>query len=271
LQGRIWSEQEDQRAAHVVVVNEAFVRRYWFAGNVIGRKLRLPNFKAFTWWMLARPNTNDWLEVRAVVGNTPNNGLSRPVGPAVYLPYSLVLGDSFHLASRTKGPPLAIAESFRRAVPTADPAQPVNRIATAEELLSREGWATEQFVAKLFLLFAALALILAAIGLYSVISFAVTQRYRELGIRMALGAQRTAVVRLIVASASRAVSAGLMGGLILCVLSNGALKHWTRGSMYDSGVILFVAVLLLLVMTVASVGPAWRATTVDPMTALRHD
>jgi predicted permease len=271
LRGQVWSEQDDRRGAHVVLVNEVFARRYWPNENVIGRKLRLPNFKAFTSWMLARPNSDDWLEVRGVVGNTPNDGLSRPVGPAVYLPYSLVQGDSLGLVIRTQGSPLALAEAVRRAVHTANAAQPVNEIHTAEQILANEGWATEQFIAQLFLLFAALALTLAAIGIYSVISFAVTQRYQELGIRMALGAQRINVVKLVLRSASRAVATGLAAGFTLCVLSNGALKHWTRGSMLDPRVILFVAVLLFLVMTVASAGPAWRAATVDPMSALRHD
>jgi putative ABC transport system permease protein len=197
------------------------------------------------------------LEIIGVVGDTPNDGLSRPVGPAVYVPYSLVLGDSFNLAIRTQGNPLAIAQAVRQAVHTASASQPVNEICTADEILSAEGWATEKFVAKLFLLFAGLALALAAIGLYSVVSFAVAQRNRELGIRMALGARRAQILRLALSAGIRAVVVGLMGGLFLCLLSNGALKHWTQSSMYDPGVILPVSVLLFLVMIAASIWPAF--------------
>jgi predicted permease len=271
LQGRTWSEQETRRASHVAIVNQSFARRYWPNRSAIGHKIRLPDFTAFTTWMLAHPGSNDWLEVVGVVGDTPNDGLSRPVGAAVYVPYSLVLGDSFNLAIRTQGDPLAITRDVRQAVHTASASQPVSEIRTAEEILSAEGWSTERFIAALFLLFAGLALALAAIGLYSVVSLAVTERYREFGIRMALGAQRAAILKLVLASGVRAVALGLAGGLVLCLFSNGALRHWTQSSMYDPGVILPVSFLLFFVMISASMRPAWRASTVDPIKVLRDE
>ena len=92
LKGTVWSEEETERAAHVAVVNEAFVHRYWPAGDAVGRRLRLPDFTAFTSWMLAHSGSNDWLQVLGVVGNTPNDGLGKPAVPAVYLPLQPSIG-----------------------------------------------------------------------------------------------------------------------------------------------------------------------------------
>ena len=169
LEGASWSEQETARAAHVALVNEAFARRAWPDGKVLGRKLRLPDYTAFTTWRRAYPGSNDWLTIVGVVGNTPNDGLGKPSVPAVYLPYSLLMGDSFVLAVRTEGNPLALTRSIRQAVQAVDAGQPVNQTATAEDILSDEGWATQKFVASLFALFSGLALLLASIGLYSVV------------------------------------------------------------------------------------------------------
>ena len=194
LQGTVWSEEDTERAAHVAVVNEALVHRYWPAGDLVGRRLRLADFTAFTSWILAHPGSNDWLDVLGVVGNTPNDGLAKPAVPAVYLPYSLVMWDFFNLAVRTAGNPLSLTHAIREAVHSADAGQPVNEMRTAEQILADEGWATERFVAGLFAVISGLALLLAAIGLYSVISAVVAQRYLELGIRIALGSPRHSVL-----------------------------------------------------------------------------
>jgi len=270
LQGTVWSEEETERAAHVAVVNEAFAHRYWPAGDAVGRRLRLPDFTAFTSWMLAHPGSNDWLQVLGVVANTPNDGLAKPAIPAVYLPYSLVLGDSFNLAVRTADNPLSLAHAIREAVHSADAGQPVNEIRTAEEILSDEGWATERFVAGLFAVFSALALVLAAMGLYSVISVVVAQQYQELGIRIALGSPRRSVLLGVLSVGTRAVVAGLAAGVSSCLLLNGVFRHWTGGNIYDPVVILSVSGILLFTSVVASFWPAWKATTIDPIAALRQ-
>jgi hypothetical protein len=270
LQGSVWSEQDTGRSAHVAVVNEAFAHRYWPGGDAIGRRIRLPDFTAFTSWMLAYPGSNDWLQVLGVVGNTPNDGLAQPVAPAVYLPYSLVLGDSFNLAVRTEGNPMSFAKAIREAVRRADAGQPVNEIRTAEEVLADEGWAAERFAAGLFAMFSGLALVLAAIGLYSVISVVVAQRRPELAIRIALGSPRRAVLLGVIWGGTRAVLAGLAAGVTMCVLMNGVFAHWTQGNIDDPPVIVCVSCVFLFTSTVASFGPAWRACTVDPISALRH-
>lgn len=269
LQGAVWSPEDTARAAHVAVVNQTFVRRYWPAGDALGCRIRLPDFTAFTAWMLAHPGSNDWLQVLGVVGDTPNDGLSRPAVPAVYLPYSLVLGDSFNVSVRTAGNPLSFSKAIREEVHRADAGQPVNEMRTAEDILADEGWATEKFVASLFAMFSALALALAAIGLFSVISVAVAQRRQELGIRFALGASRRSVLLNVLFAGARAVLAGLTVGVVACVMLNGVFRHWAQADIYDPLVILCVAGVFLFTSAIASFWPAWKASTIDPMTALR--
>ena len=270
-EGRIWSEDETRRAAHVAMVNQSFARRYWPGQSAVGRRVRMPDFTAFTVWMLARPQSSDWLEVTGVVGDTPNRGLAEPPGSAVYVPYSLVLGDSFNLAIRTRGNPLQYAHAARQAIHTVNASQPVNDIRTAEQILAQEGWATEKFVAGLFLLFSSLGLALAAIGVYSVVAFTTTMRRQEFGIRMALGAQRLTIARLVLLSGVRSVFAGLLGGMALCWMANALLQRWIKSSLHDPLLLFTVAVILTLVVFGASCLPAWRGTSVDPVRALREN
>jgi putative ABC transport system permease protein len=118
--------------------------------------------------------------------------------------------------------------------------------------------------------FSGLALVLAAIGLYSVISVVVTQQYQELGIRIALGCPRSSVPLRVLSVGTRSVVAGLAAGGASCLLLNGVFRHWTGGNIYDPVVILSVSGIFLFISIVASFRPAWRATTIDPIAALRQ-
>jgi ABC-type antimicrobial peptide transport system permease subunit len=231
----------------------------------------MPDFNAFTAWMLAHPRSNDWLEVIGVVGDTPNRGLGEPPRPAVYVPYSLVLGDSFNLAIRTRGNPLYYAHAARQRIHMVNASQPVNDIRTAEQILVEEGWAAERFVAALFLLFSSLGLALAAVGVYSVVAFTTKMRRQEFGIRMALGAQRLMIARLVLLSGARSVVAGLIAGVALCWVANAVLQRWIKSSLHDPMLLSTVAVVLTLVVLGASCLPAWRGASVDPLRALREN
>src|SRR5580693_9082600 len=113
-----------------------------------GQRLRLPGFTAFTSWILAAKRSNDWLEIVGVAGGTPNRGLREPIGPAVYVPYTLLMGDSMNLVIRTETAPLAMMRAVREQIHSIDAGQPVTNARTAEDLLRSEGWASEQFVAS---------------------------------------------------------------------------------------------------------------------------
>jgi putative ABC transport system permease protein len=145
----------------------------------------------------------------------------------------------------------------------------VGRDHTLSWWLDTDGWGRERFIATLFGIFAVLALVLAATGLYSVVSFGVTQRTQELGIRMALGARPASVVKLVLGSTAAMLSVGVAVGLTLSVILNRVVTSWAGGSSRDPVTLILAASILFLVAGVACVLPAWRAASIDPMRALR--
>jgi predicted permease len=271
LKGRTWSEAENGRAAHVTVINEEMARRFWPSSDPIGQKIRLPEFQAFTSWIVAAKDSNGWLEVIGVAGNTPNRGLREPVAPAAYVPYTLVMGDSMWMVVHTASAPMGMVHAVREQIHAVDPGQPVSRTDTAEDLLRAQGWAREQFVASLFLLLSMLTLALAATGLYSVMAYATALRAREFGIRMALGARRSHVIGLVLASAARTVSAGVVAGLILSIASNRLIAHWVSARAYDPLMLGLIAALLYGAAALAAFVPARRAASGDPVQVLRGE
>jgi putative ABC transport system permease protein len=179
------------------------------------------------------------------------------------------MGDSMDLVIRTESAPLTMVRAVREQIHSIDPGQPVAKTQTGEDLLRAEGWAREQFVASLFLVFAILALALAATGLYSVISYATALRSREFGIRMALGAQRGHVIGLVLTSAAKTVGVGAVAGLALSVASNRLLAQWTAGSVFDPVMLAAVIAMLLSSSGLAAFLPARRAASCDPVRSLR--
>ena len=137
--------------------------------------------------------------------------------------------------------------------------------------LDTQGWGEDRFIATLFSLFALIALALAATGLYSVVSFAVSQRTQEVGIRMALGAPRTSIVRLVLASTGFTLAVGVAIGVGLSVALNRVLSSWSGGNLRDPLTLIASVLVLALVALAACLVPAWRAATIDPMRALRTE
>jgi putative ABC transport system permease protein len=269
--GRTWSLAENDRAAHVALINQEAARRFFPGRNPIGQKIRLPEFKAFTAWIVATRDSTDWLEIIGVAGDTPNRGLREPAAAAAYVPYTLVMGDSMNLVARTEGAPLTMVRAIREGIRAVDPGQPVAKSQTAEDLLRVEGWGRQQFIASLFLIFAAIALALAVTGLYSVVSYATSVRLQEFGIRMALGAGRSQVVRLVLRSALITVMAGVAVGLTLSVAANDLMAQWAAGSVYDPEMLSAIVLLLTGASALAAWIPARRAAACDPMRVLRGE
>jgi ABC-type antimicrobial peptide transport system permease subunit len=175
------------------------------------------------------------------------------------------------LVIRTESAPLTMVRAVREQIHSIDPGQPVAKTQTGGDWLRAEGWAREQFVASLFLVFAMLALALAALGLYSVISYATALRSREFGIRMALGAQSGHVMGLVLTSAAKTVGVGVVIGLALSVASNRLLAQWTAGSVFDPVMLSVVIVVLLGSSGLAAFLPARRAASCDPVRVLRAE
>jgi predicted permease len=269
LRGRIFDDAESRRGAHLAMVNQAFVRQYLGDLDPLGQSVRSPMLKIDQPTLLPAPSPDDWLEVVGVVGDAKNDGLEHPVKPAIFLPYSFLLPPEERFIVRASGDPETTIRSVKERLREVNVEFVVGRDHTLAWWLDTDGWGRERFIATIFGLFAVLALVLAATGLYSVVSFAVTQRTQELGIRMALGARRGTVVQLVLGSTAAMLGAGVAVGLLLSVILNRVVASWAGGSSRDPVTLLAAAALLVLVAGVACVLPAWRAASIDPMRALR--
>ena len=269
LRGRIFDDAESRRAAHLAMVNQAFVKQYLGDFEPIGQSVRSPQLKIDQPNLLSAQSPDDWFEVIGVVGDAKNDGLDHAVKPAIFVPYSFVLPPDEALIVRAGGDPQTAIRAVKERLREINPEMVVGRDRTLTWWLDTEGWGRERFIATLFGLFAALALVLAATGLYSVVSFAVTQRTQELGIRMALGARPGNVVQLVLSSTAATLGAGVVVGLILSVILNRVVASWAGGSSRDPLTLVAAAFILILVAGIACVLPAWRAASIDPMRALR--
>jgi predicted permease len=271
LAGRCYNDAEVMPAAHLALVNQAFVKQYLGGADPIGQRVRSPVLKVEQPSLLLAQAPDDWLEVIGVVGDARNNGLSRPTRPAVFIPYSFVLPPDESLLVRATGDPDAAIRSVKQRLSEVNPELVVSQERTLLWWLDTQGWGRERFIATLFGLFASLALALAATGLYSVVSYAVTQRTQELGIRMALGAPRSSVIRLVLSSTAATLGVGILVGIGLSVVLSRVLTSWAGGSSRDPFTLLGAALGLAVVATLACILPAWRAATIDPMRALRTE
>jgi predicted permease len=273
MQGRLWDDSETKRGARVAVINQTLAMQYFPAGDAVGHQVRLPNLKADPPITLAIPESNDWLEIVGVVGDALDDGLGKPVKPAIYIPYTVWMPVFTQVLVRTDGPPLSILHDVRRQIHEVDAdQQTMSKVRSLEEWITNQReWSQQHLVAMLFGAFAALALSLAAIGLYSVVSYTVAQRTNEFGIRMALGAQRHDVLRIVFLSTASSVVTGIIVGVVLSLAMKRVVAQWAQGSSISFAVLLGVTVLLATVAALASVLPAHRASSVDPMQALRYE
>jgi ABC-type antimicrobial peptide transport system permease subunit len=195
------------------------------------------------------------------------------VKPAIYVPYTMKMPMFTQILVRTRVEPLSVLRAVRAQVHAVNPDQQVmGHVRNLEQWISTQPeWAQERLVATLFGAFAILALALSVLGLYSVVSYIVAQRTNEFGIRMALGAGPTHVLRLVFASTAISVGGGLLAGLVLSLALKGVLSRWAQGSSMDAAVVLAVVAILMAAATVACVLPAYRASSIDPVTALRYE
>jgi predicted permease len=271
MMGRLFNDEEVGRAAHVAVVNQSFVKQFLDGNDPLGQAVRSSMLKVERPDLLLTQGPDDWLEVIGVIGDVRNDGLDHPTQPAVFLPYSFVLPPDESVLARSAGDPDAAIESVKRRLREFNPDMVVGNAHSLNWSLETQVWGQGNFIATLFSLFAILALALAATGLYSVVSFAVTQRTQEVGIRMALGAPRANILRLVISSTALMLAAGVIVGLVLSVALGGVIGSWAGGTPRDPLTLLGAALVLMLVSVVACVGPAWRAASVDPMVALRYE
>jgi predicted permease len=274
LQGRIWSDAENADGAHVAVVNRTLAQRYFPNGDAVGHSLRTPGIEGNPSTVFSPPNiAASFLQIVGVVGDARNNGLRSAVRPAVYLPYTFSMGESTEILVRSQVPSSTLLNAVRGQLRTIDSDQLTSKYVEDLEtrLKAEPEWQQENIAAWTFGAFAWLALALAAIGLYSVVSYTVAQRTNEFGIRMALGAQRRDLLRLVFRSAFGSVSLGIFAGLALSLALGRVIARWEHGDLRDPVVLFFGASLLCMVALLACGIPARRTSKVDPMIALRSE
>jgi len=270
--GREFTEAEVANATHVVLINES-AARLWPAGvDPIGRHMQLEALATPLKPPVLMPaGDNSDLMIVGVIGDTKNGGLGDATRPAVYLPYTMIAPPDRQIAVRTAGPPLAMLNAVREKVRDLDKDAALGRPVTLDEVLGEE---TQQprFNMALFSGFATLGLTLAAIGIYSVISYTVTQRVHEIGVRMALGAKRGDILKLVLLMVARVAGLGLLIGLGGSIVLERIVRFQVFAkTSFDITSLVAVVVMLSTVALLAAWMPALRAGNLDPVTALRHE
>lgn len=259
--GRGFTDSDGKGAPPVAIINEAMARRFFHGQDALGRRIRRGG----------RDSDRPWIQIVGVVGNIRHLGLDTPPVPELFFPHAQVAWPQLNLMIRTKDDPVRVAEPLRRLVHELGPNHDVGTPRTAERLLA-SSVGTRRFAMQLLSLFALLAFVLAGIGIYGVLSYSVTQRTQEIGIRMALGADAAGIVRMVVAHGAVPVSVGLAAG----VACSFALTRVMKTLLYEItpyDVTTFVAAIALLaVVAVAALfGPARRASRTDPLVAVRYE
>jgi len=258
--GRLYTAQEATEMRHVVVVNETFVKKNLGGRNPLGHRVTI-----------YMKDDNQPSEIIGVVADHKHLGLDVPVEPVAYWPHPELVYPGMTLMLRTRGDASAVAPAARNVVHNLDPQQPIGEVNTMEALLSTSV-ARARFSASLLTVFSVLALVMAAVGIYGVMSYTVLQRTHEIGVRMALGAQRFDVLTLMVKKGVVLGAAGVVVGLI----ASFALTRLIATLLFDvtatdTATFVIVSAGLFLVTLFACYVPARRATKVDPLKALRYE
>jgi predicted permease len=276
LEGRLWDATENARGAAVCIINQTLARAYFPHGNAVGSRIRLPDLEipaVNPGELVGVPDTTGWLQVIGVVADSLDNGLDKPVLPAVYVPYARFMWEFTQFLIRTDGPPLAALHPIQLAIQSINSDQQTERnVRDLEQWIAQEPEVQQQrLFSILFGLFSSLALALALVGLYSVVSYSVAQRTNEFGIRMALGAQRAHVLSIVSRSIGLTVVCGLAAGLVLFVALHSLLIHIAGSSGSNPFILVGVVALFLFSAALACTIPAMRATSIDPMQAIRYE
>src|ERR1044072_7015816 len=268
LRGRYFTEQDNDESRGVVMINQTMARRYWPNEDPIGKLIK-PQFPTANGpWRPA--TTNTWLAIVGVVGDVKEMGVNAEQQAEIYLPYLQNPSSLMNLLLRSKSDPLLLVPAVRRQVLAVDGDQPVYNIKTMENVLS-QSIATPQLITSLLTIFAAIALLLAAMGVYGVMSYSVAQRTHEVGVRMALGAQQQHVLRMILGHGLRLVLFGVGLGVMVALAVTRVISNLLFGvSATDPQVFVGVPLLLIAVARLPTHCPARRALKVDPIIALRE-
>jgi putative ABC transport system permease protein len=264
VRGREFVEGDDSKAQRVALVNEALARKYWAAGDAIGQHFLLGGVRPQS------PNTQ-WITIVGLVADMKSDGVDVAPAPRIYLPVNQSPSYGIVVYLRTNASAGAMEDTVRREVQSVDPNIPVFGARTMDELVTKY-LGQRRFALELLGVFAGVALLLASIGIYGVMAYTFSQRTNEIGIRMAMGAQRTDILKIAVGEGALIVVFGLASGLIGSLV----LTRFLQTMLFDvktTDPITFagISALLAAVALAACFVPARRATRVDPLVALRHE
>lgn len=273
LRGRLFTDLDTAAAPHVVIINQAFTKQYWKKGNPLGQQLKIgigigPEF-------IEAPR-----EIVGIVGDVRDNGLNHDPPAIMYVPTAQINDGVTALANslapiywsvRTQVPPFSLSKQIQQQLRAASGGLPVAHIRSMDQVMG-ESMARTDFNMVLFTIFAAIALLLAAIGIYGLIAYSVQQRTQEIGIRMALGAGPRDVRNMVVRQGMTLAIIGVAAGIAIALAVTRLMASMLYGvKARDPFVFIFVAVLLAAIALIATYVPARRASRVDPVTALRYE
>jgi putative ABC transport system permease protein len=258
IRGREFTAQDNERAPTVAIVNQAFVRRYWSNQNAIGKHVWIG--------LIAAP-----VEVVGVFGDVKNMSITAEPNPEILFPFPNLPWATLHLSVRSAGDPRSLVPAVRQRLASIDRNQAISAVQTLDQLLD-SARAQSRFTMLLFGIFSIMALVLAIVGIYGVISYASTQRTQEMGIRMALGANKKDIFRLVIGRGLRLAGIGIGIGLVApFTLTRLMSSLLYKVSPADPLTIVGSAILFLAAALLASYIPARRASRTDPMIALRYE
>jgi putative ABC transport system permease protein len=261
--GRVFTELDNSKGRQVAVINEALARRYWPGADPVGQRIKLGRTVEF--------RSSSYLTIVGVVGDVRSDGFDTASAPSIYVsepqapPYVSVV------YLRTADDPGTLGEAIRHEVQAVDPGVPVYGIRTMDELVGKN-LAARRFALELVGVFAAVAFVIAAIGIYGVMAYTFSRRTSEIGLRMALGAQRIDILRIVLGEGARMVVFGVLAGLI----GSAILTRFLQTLLFEikpTDPITFgvLTALLVSVALLACLIPAQRASRLDPLMALRHE
>jgi putative ABC transport system permease protein len=267
LTGRPFTEAEVNGAKKMAVVNQTFAHKYLGAENPIGQRVHVVHLET-----VPDPVHDSWFEIVGVVADAKNRGLQDPPEPEVWVPYTVTGSFPRGILVRTAGEPLAMLNAVRQEIWATDRSVALTLTGTLEGYISQFSYAGPRFGFFLLGIFASIGLVLATIGVYSVLAYTAARRTHEIGIRMALGAESGDVLKLVMKMGLRLVILGVGIGLAvsLGVVRIIATQLWGV-SPYDPATLIVVPLLLLITGLVACWVPARRAARVDPLVALRYE
>jgi MacB-like periplasmic core domain len=276
LQGRIWNADENARGDFIAVVNRTFAARYLSVSSAVGRQVRIPGLTSRNRYQIASAQSAAWRQIVGVVGDARNDGIDRPVAPAIYVPYTAVMQPYVQFFVRTQGDPLRWLHSIRTAIASVASDQQIstegyNRTFTLNEAVEKDAQYTRQrLFSILFAIFSAMALGLALVGIFSVVAYSVAQRTTEFGVRLALGAPRSHVLWVAARIALVSAVAGIVIGLAVDSFLGAVLAHWMQNA-FAADSLFAAAALLALSALLACLLPARHAVAVPPAEALRYE